>query len=261
MYLNEDVSVRAEAAVVITNSYDIDTMDATSDNFCDVMSHLILADIENELKIKALDFWHKVIDVFFRRQGIVDGQFPQATFSKQLKRIINFDQRTIRQYLQNILVDLSQVGCLAIFIHIFRKEQNVDICFATKICYQELIDLIKQHRITVSDTSASDSFNSVSTSISSSTDFSSPPLSPVSFISDFESIDVQELGVLDNSVLESYFAVTDDCVLKGRQVVSPNEFLRFIYNEFDSCFAKIRKKADNENNVDRFLEKILSADQ
>lgn len=266
LYLDEDVCVRIEATTVITSIYDLDTIEDTSDNFCDIMSHLIFTSNEKKLKLKVLDFWHKVIDMFLRRFGIVDYHIPEATFSKQLKRIIHFNRQTIRNTFHSILSDLNQVGCLAIFIHIFSEENDFEICSATKNCYEGLIQLLKEHTISYYTSNVgnySDSslpFDFVQSAKDVDVDSLSRSPSPMSFISDFESIDFQELGVLDNSDLSSYSAVSNDtdCDLKGRQIISLNDFLKFVYSDFDVRYADIQFKANYSKDFDRLLDEILS---
>lgn len=250
-----------EASNVITTIYDLDTMENTSDNFCDIMSHVMFDNSDKHLKTQTLVFWHKIIDVAFRRQGIEDGHFPEATFSKQLKRIIHFDRQTIRNALNSILNDLSQNGCLGIFTHVFREEQDFDICNAAKVCFENLTELLKKYNISYSTSTSSDYYGSPFHSMSPDTDFSggslSPPMSPVSFISDFESINVEELEMLDNSILSSNEVVNSECILKVRQVVTPYEFLKFIDSDFDPYYTKIKLKADGQNNLDNILDQIL----
>lgn len=70
----------------------------------DIMSHAVLTDLYWEVKVKALEFWHKVLDRHLMYQGVIDGIFPQITFSKEDKKIITLTESEIRRRLVKVCI-------------------------------------------------------------------------------------------------------------------------------------------------------------
>jgi hypothetical protein len=52
------------------------------------MSSAALSDLDWEVKLQALDFWQVIIDESLTQQGMLDGVFPDLTFSKEKQKIV-----------------------------------------------------------------------------------------------------------------------------------------------------------------------------
>ncbi len=52
------------------------------------MSSAALSDLDCEVKLQALDFWQVIIDEALSQQGMLDGAFPELTFSKANQKIV-----------------------------------------------------------------------------------------------------------------------------------------------------------------------------
>lgn len=52
------------------------------------MSAAALSDLDWEVKLQALEFWQVIIDESLTQQGMLDGAFPELTFSKEKQKIV-----------------------------------------------------------------------------------------------------------------------------------------------------------------------------
>lgn len=52
------------------------------------MSAAAISDLDWEVKLEALEFWRVIIDESLRQQGMLDGSFPEITFSKEKQKIV-----------------------------------------------------------------------------------------------------------------------------------------------------------------------------
>lgn len=84
---------------------------------CLTMSNVVLADLHWEVKVNSLSFWELIIEHQMNNQGMIDGVFPQVTFSKEHRKIINLTPAAVQERLKKVLAELSQNGCL--FVSIF----------------------------------------------------------------------------------------------------------------------------------------------
>lgn len=66
------------------------------------MSHAATVDLHWEVKVKVLDFWHKVLERHLMDQGVIDGTFPKITFSKEHRKIITLTETEIRKRLVKV---------------------------------------------------------------------------------------------------------------------------------------------------------------
>lgn len=54
------------------------------------MSAAAISDLDWEVKLQALEFWQVTIDETLRQQGMLDGSFPEITFSKEKQKIVRY---------------------------------------------------------------------------------------------------------------------------------------------------------------------------
>lgn len=68
----------------------------------DIMSHAVMIDLYWEVKVKALYFWHKVLERHLMDQGVIDGTFPKITFSKEHRKIVTLNETEVRRRLVKV---------------------------------------------------------------------------------------------------------------------------------------------------------------
>lgn len=81
-----------------------------------VMASTAASDFHWEVKVNALQFWDTTIRQQLTCQGMVDGRFPDVTFSGSPKRITTLDRREIQTRLKKVLDELARIRCLAILL-------------------------------------------------------------------------------------------------------------------------------------------------
>jgi hypothetical protein len=81
-----------------------------------VMASAAASDFHWEVKVNALQFWETTIRQQLTCQGMVDGRFPDVTFSGSPKRITTLDRREIQSRLKKVLEELARIRCLAILL-------------------------------------------------------------------------------------------------------------------------------------------------
>jgi hypothetical protein len=54
------------------------------------MSSAALSDLDWEVKLQALEFWQVMINESLTQQGMLDGCFPELTFSKEKQKIVRY---------------------------------------------------------------------------------------------------------------------------------------------------------------------------
>lgn len=81
-----------------------------------VMASTAASDFHWEVKVNALQFWETTIRQQLICQGMVDGRFPEVTFSGSPKRITTLDTREIQNRLKKVLEELARIRCLAILL-------------------------------------------------------------------------------------------------------------------------------------------------
>lgn len=71
-------------------------------------------DLHWEVKINALAYWSQYIDSHLTDQGMLDGCFPNVTFSKEHKKIVSLDEMEINRRLNKVLDELAKQSCLGV---------------------------------------------------------------------------------------------------------------------------------------------------
>lgn len=89
------------------------------------MAHVAVNDLFWEVKVKALEFWHSVIKGQLTYQGVIDGNFPSVTFSKEKKKIVKLTEKEITSRLTRMLDELSASGCLSVLLACMRDEDDL----------------------------------------------------------------------------------------------------------------------------------------
>ncbi|KAI9561883.1 hypothetical protein GHT06_012845 [Daphnia sinensis] len=164
------------------------------------MSSAALSDLDWEVKLQALDFWRCIIDETLTQQGMLDGAFPEVTFSKEKQKIVRLDTKEIRSRLQTALSELGSCGCLYVLL------QLVDDCDAP--VREKSIRLLHHLRDVLANYQALD-LHVWQSSLS-------PQVKTTTFTS-HESLAMEHESVSKNSdlVIDEILSVTDACLVAG----------------------------------------------
>ncbi|KAJ8928354.1 hypothetical protein NQ314_019084 [Rhamnusium bicolor] len=281
--------VRSQAATLIATIYEHqDVPAATLSQFYDIMTHAATADLHWEVKVNALHFWEKVINRHLMHQGMIDGTFPKVTFSKEHRKIVTLNEPEVRKRLIKVLNQLSETGCLAVLITALQDDCDLEVSkTATKIT-KDFVKLLKDYNIGTCDANLSTPpsplipFNGVpsppysSKTVSVSTDSQYHSLSPLSQLSQ-NSMSSSPMGQYDDmtdTILDEIISSQDYTLLKDvfnpgdqpsdnyislrfRQVVTPNDFLKFTYTDLESHADERTKWMDGMNDFGSLLDDIL----
>ena len=84
----------------------------------DVMSRAMIiaatSDLHWEVRVNALYFWDNFIKSHLTDQGMLDGSFPNVTFSKEHRKIVQLNETEIKRRINKALDDLSKQNCLGV---------------------------------------------------------------------------------------------------------------------------------------------------
>nr|CAD7195770.1 unnamed protein product [Timema douglasi] len=82
------------------------------DEIYQAMTIAATSDLYWEVKVNVLSFWEKVIEQQMSDQGMIDGVFPNVTFSKENRKIVTLTSEVIKLRLNKALEELARLGCL-----------------------------------------------------------------------------------------------------------------------------------------------------
>ncbi|CAB3378906.1 Hypothetical predicted protein [Cloeon dipterum] len=126
--------VRHPAAALATAMLQYDRLKSDEkENLYLVMASAAATDLHWEVKVGALLFWETVMKQQLTAQGMIDGKFPDVTFSSTTRRIVTLDKREVQSRLQQVLNELSRVRCLSVLLsalddpdlHVVRKAAEI----------------------------------------------------------------------------------------------------------------------------------------
>lgn len=126
VYQESDIPVLTEIVTLVTNIYEHqNTSIVDAFLFYDIMSYPVHTNLNKEVKIRTLQFWKKVIDNCLASQGMIDGEFPKVTFSKNKRKIVLLNDEEIKRRLHKILEELNENGCLVVLSSALEDENDV----------------------------------------------------------------------------------------------------------------------------------------
>lgn len=218
------------------------------------MHRITKAERNQNVKIALLNFWLNVINVTLKKQGMLDGSFPEATFSTELKRIIRFDRVKIQSCLSTALAELSRNECLETFVHVLKFENDPVVCEVAHKNLAGLIDLLNKYEVT------SEAINVVHPKSTvygfSQTKFSellSPVLSPLSQINNLNSLEVDDLWNPSSEVSNKRLVEIRENV----DTTTVHDFLKFINSEMET-YNRHKLKPKPDNNLNNLIDSVLN---
>ncbi|PZC82243.1 uncharacterized protein LOC110372088 isoform X1 [Helicoverpa armigera] len=145
---NEEGIVRKEACNVLCDLYqNIKMTPAFKQTLYEHMVSSALTDFHWEVQISALKFWKCVYYSLLSGQGMLDGNFPPVTFSRETRKIVTLNETEIQKRLIKILEELASIGCLTVFVTLLHEQTEVGIMDAALSIAQELYDILKRHNV------------------------------------------------------------------------------------------------------------------
>nr|XP_023023764.1 uncharacterized protein LOC111511923 [Leptinotarsa decemlineata] len=278
LHMETEGIVRTEAAVLVHCMYRHQNIpESMLDKFYDVMTHAVVADLHWEVRVKALHFWKSVIDHHLTQQGMIDGTFPSVTFSKEHRKIVNLSEAQIKKGLHQVLRQLSLNGALAVFHSALQDQCDIQVRKYATNTIRDFVALLKKYSVAPEvppATAASkkplrnDTSGSMASSCSrsetgpSSVDDILPSRISCDDVGDLdklleEILDSQDINLLQ-SVFNSLDQPTHDYIqMKGRTVLSPSEFVNFVYSNFEFCTNERVEWVEVIDSFSSLLDDIL----
>lgn len=112
-----------------------------------IMITAATVDLHWEVKIKALEFWDKVIWEHLKDQGMIDGSFPEVTFSKECKKIIVLNENEIKKRLTNFLNELNKIGCLEVLTKAIQDDSDFEVIEKSVEVIKNIVILLKKYKM------------------------------------------------------------------------------------------------------------------
>ncbi|KAG4077805.1 hypothetical protein HA402_011234 [Bradysia odoriphaga] len=145
--------VRKEAVCLVTSIYEHHNINAQqSDMLFSTLAYCAVSDLHWEVKTSVLAFWKIVITRQFHQHGVVDGGFPAVIFSKQHKKIITLTQKEILSRLDNVLGELSALGCLGILLECLTDDCDLEVLRIAIAIIKDMMAFLNKYNYLESNT-------------------------------------------------------------------------------------------------------------
>lgn len=105
-------------------------------------------DLHFKVKSKALRFWEAVIMKYLKKQGMIDGNFPEIIFSKEHKKIIQLNRDEIKRRLNIVLGELNANGCLEVLIQALLHDPHIEVVETAVEITKFFLNLLKKYHMT-----------------------------------------------------------------------------------------------------------------
>lgn len=261
--------VRTEAACLVKCIYEYQSFPGEMmDEVYKTMVSAATTDLHWEVKINGLDFWCKVILNHLQNQGMIDGRFPDVTFSKEHKKIVTLTDQEIKYRLSKVLHQLSQCGCLGVFVAAMQDDCDLEVMkkAAEKLKkIARLFSLYNMDKVYTCPPSPSASSSVVNcpkfNQPVQTSSLNTPPVTPRMDYSD-EVID-QIINSTDMNLLTNVYNPSGDTPMKpvpnntNMINVSPEAFLAILRSDLDGIVNEKTKWLQNIDDLDSLLDDML----
>lgn len=105
------------------------------------------ADLSWEVKVKSLEFWEEVICGCLIEQGMIDGSFPEVTFSKECKKIVVLNDAEIKKRMITVLSKLNEYGCLEVLTNAIQEDSDIKVVEKAIEITKNFVLLLKKYKI------------------------------------------------------------------------------------------------------------------
>nr|XP_034180713.1 uncharacterized protein LOC117604576 [Osmia lignaria]XP_034180714.1 uncharacterized protein LOC117604576 [Osmia lignaria] len=145
---DSEAIVRKEAVILMKELY---VHHNWQKNVIDLMSRAMstaaVIDLHWEVKINALDFWIEFIKSHLSDQGVLDGQFPNVTFSKEHRKIVSLNEIEIKRRLNKALDELARQNCLGVLLITLEDESDFEVCKRSATIINKLKDFLLKYKL------------------------------------------------------------------------------------------------------------------
>ncbi|XP_015121081.1 uncharacterized protein LOC107043881 [Diachasma alloeum] len=100
---------------------------STIDLMSTAMTEAAVLDLHWEVKVNALNFWKHFIKSHFTDQGMLDGSFPNVTFSKEHRKIVTLNETEIKRRLNKALDDVAKHRCLGVLLVTLENDSDFEV--------------------------------------------------------------------------------------------------------------------------------------
>lgn len=258
--------VRRQAVILITTLLKNEKLSKTNamDRIYSLLAYCTVNDLYWEVKTAGISFWTTFVCRQCAQQGMIDGKFPNVTFSIEHKKIITLNEREIAIRIDNILNDLSTKGCLGVFLACLNDDCDLEVVkLAIETTRTLKASLIKYNYLKDSQSSSASppvqtTRSSIEITDTNFSEFSSPPTEKLKLEND-------EQVNLTNGPLTSNLTDMDD-ILDGIVDADDVTLLASAYaNQMNVNNSKSSTIKDDYYktyyvSVDEFLETIFKID-
>lgn len=140
--------VRREAVILIKELYvhrkwSKDTIDIMSR----AMSIAAVFDLHWEVKANALEYWKHFIKSHLTDQGVLDGSFPNVTFSKEHRKIVALNETEIKRRLNKALDELARQSCLGVLLVTLEDDSDFHVCKKSATIISKLKSFLLKYKL------------------------------------------------------------------------------------------------------------------
>lgn len=139
--------VRLEAATLVHGLYLQEKFEELSQVY-ETMSAAATIDLHWKVKKKALEFWDEVIWESLKNQGVIDGKFPEVTFSKENRKIVMLNGNEIKKRLQRVLLELNINGCLDVLSKAVQEDCDIEVVEKAVEVTKKFVTLLNKYQFT-----------------------------------------------------------------------------------------------------------------
>ncbi|KAK2575840.1 hypothetical protein KPH14_007215 [Odynerus spinipes] len=140
--------VRREAVILIKELYIYRKWPKSIiDRMSEAMFVAAVFDLHWEVKTSALEFWKHFITSHFSDQGMLDGSFPNVTFSKEQRKIVALDENEIKRRLNKALDELARQNCLSVLLITLKDDSDFEVCKASAMIIKKLKTFLLKYKL------------------------------------------------------------------------------------------------------------------
>lgn len=221
MYEEYNHIVRSEAATIAAIIYEHhDLQPELLIKLYDTISYTVTEDTEFIVRQRALQFWKNVINSHLSAQGMIDGAFPEVTFSKETRKIVILNNMEVKKRLVKILHQLSETGCLSA-LKMALEDSDREVRKVVKDIVNDFYDFLKKYEVNVIDLETPNSANAL-----------------------FQIHDLKENEV--------------NCKFRGRNIIFPEIFLDYVTDYFKP--NRNTSETSQQPLIAKILNEILCGD-
>lgn len=198
----------------------------------EMMAFSATLDLQWEVRKRGLQFWNEVIYELLRNQGMIDGSFPNVTFSKEHRKIVTLTDIEIKRRLSKVLLQLSETGCLGVLLSTLQDDCDLEVVKEAVAITNKLVALLNQYGANLNENLRSPSISS------NESEFVPQPKYARS--SSNASFNSQSTGG-SSSV----------------RIVTPYYFLEFVQQDLNKLVERRRKWLNGIDNFVFFIDEML----